>query len=65
MEGIAVLSAESSGVTGALTTGITAVATDAMSAISSILPIALPVLGAIVVIGIGIKTFKKVSAPSA
>ncbi len=48
-------------VTASLTTGISTVATDAMSAIAAIVPVALPVLGAILVVTIGIRVFKKVS----
>lgn len=45
----------------ALTTGFTDVATQSLSAITGILPVALPVLGAIVVVGIGIRLFKRVT----
>lgn len=45
----------------ALTTAFTAVAADATSAISGVLPIALPIMGAIVVVGVGIRIFKKVT----
>ena len=48
-------------VTSALSTAFQSVATDCLSAIQAILPIALPVLGALVVVGIGIKIFKKVT----
>lgn len=48
-------------VTTALTTGLTSIATGATGAIGSIIPVAAPVLGAILIIGIGIKAFKKVS----
>lgn len=50
------------GVTGALTTAFTSIASDAMSAISAVLPIALPIMGAIVVVTVGIKIFKKVTS---
>lgn len=50
-----------SGVTTALTNGITTVANDALSAIGSIIPVALPIMGAIAVVGIGIRIFKKVA----
>lgn len=46
-------------VTTALKTAMTSVANGAMGAIGDILPIALPVMGAIVVVGIGVKVFKK------
>lgn len=48
-------------ITTALTTAFTDVAGDCMDAIAAVLPVALPVMGAIVVIGIGIKIFKKVT----
>lgn len=49
------------GVTSALTNGFSTVASDALSAISAILPIALPIMGAIIVIMVGIKLFKGVA----
>lgn len=48
-------------VTGALTTGITTIAGDAMAAIAAVIPVALPIMGAIAVVGIGIKVFRKVA----
>lgn len=48
-------------VTTALTTGLTSIATAATGAIGDIVPVAAPVLGAILIIGIGIKAFKKIS----
>ena len=50
-----------SGIVDSLTSSFSTVATDGLSAISSILPIALPVLGAYIVIRIGIKIFKRVT----
>ena len=44
-----------------LSTGFSSVVTDALSAIGTIAPIALPILGAIIVITIAIRTFKKSS----
>lgn len=49
-------------VTSALTAAFISIASDCMSAISAVLPIALPIMGAIVVVTIGIKIFKKVSS---
>lgn len=43
----------------ALTTGLTTVANDILGAIGSILPIALPIMGAMIVIGVAYRTFKK------
>lgn len=48
-------------VTKALTDGISSVAGDAMSAIGGVVPVALPIMGAIAVVGIGIRIFKKVA----
>lgn len=48
-------------VTDALANGFTTVANDALGAIARILPIALPVLGAVVVIMVGIRIFKRVA----
>lgn len=44
-----------------LATSLGTVATDALDAIGGVLPVALPVLGAIVVISVGIRIFRKVS----
>ena len=49
------------GVTEALTTAMTSTASECTGAISAVLPVALPVMGALVVVGIGIKVFKKVT----
>lgn len=51
-------------VTSGLTTGIANAATDMMGAIGDILPVALPVMAAIAVIGVGIKVFRKVTGRS-
>lgn len=50
-----------SSVTTALTAGVTSIASDAMSAIGSVIPVALPIMGAVVVVGIGLKVFRKVT----
>ena len=42
-----------------LTTGFSGIADDALSAIGSIVPYALPILGAGIVIALAIRTFKK------
>jgi len=55
-------SAAMSAVTSSLTTSLGGIGTDALSAIGAVLPIALPILGAFVVVKIGIKIFKKVTA---
>lgn len=44
-----------------LTTGISNSATSMMSAIGDIVPVALPVMGAIAVVGVAIKVFRKVT----
>lgn len=64
MNGMAVMAAAETpsameGVTTALTTGITTIASNATDAIAKVLPVALPVMGAIVVVTIGIRVFKK------
>lgn len=48
-------------VTTALTSGVSAIATDAMGAIGSVIPVALPIMGAMVIVGIGLKVFNKVT----
>lgn len=45
-----------------LINSMTTVASDCLTFLSSALPIALPVLGAGIVVGFGIKTFKKVTS---
>lgn len=52
---------EATSVTSALTTALGTVAADMTGAIGAVLPIALPVLGGILVVTIGIKVFKKFS----
>ena len=52
---------EATGVTAALTTALGSVASDMTGAIVAVLPIALPVLGGILVVTVGIKAFKKFS----
>ena len=49
------------GVTDAVKTGLATVQSDALSLIGSVLPYALTVMGAILVVSIGIKVFKKVT----
>lgn len=58
MEGAASTMAD---VVTALTTAMGTVATQALSGIQGIVPVAAPVLGGILIIGIGIKAFKKLS----
>lgn len=48
-------------ITTALTTAITTIGTDAMDAIAKVLPAALPIFGAIVVVSIGLRVFKRVA----
>lgn len=45
----------------ALTTGISNAGSDLLGAIASIVPVALPIMIAVVAIGVGIKIFKKVT----
>ena len=49
------------GVTSAVTTALSTVSTDAMSMISSVLPYALAVAGAVIVIMLGVKVFKRIT----
>lgn len=48
-------------ITTALSTAITTIGTDAMDAIAKVLPAALPIFGAIVVVSIGLRVFKRVT----
>lgn len=50
-----------SDLTNALVSGFTSIAGDMVSAIGSIVPVALPVLAAVAVVGLGIRVFKKVT----
>lgn len=47
--------------TTSLTTGFTDMASGMLSAIGSIVPVAMPVMGGTAVVGMGIKIFKKVT----
>lgn len=54
-------SANMASIVTALSTAMGDVATQVLSAISAILPEAAPVLGAVLIIGIGIRVFKKIA----
>lgn len=61
---VPVLAAESSGlssVESALTTSFTEVGSSMTGMVGKILPIALPVMGALLLVGFGIKAFKRVA----
>lgn len=45
----------------AITTGFGTIAGDMLSAIGAITPAALPVLGGVLVVGVGIRIFKKIA----
>lgn len=49
------------GITGALTTALASVGTDALSTIASVLPTALAIVGAVMVVTIGVKVFKRIA----
>ena len=49
-------------ITTALTTSVTTIASDAMGAIAKIVPAALPIVGAGIVVGIGLRVFKRVTS---
>lgn len=51
-------------VSGAMVTAVTSIASSALGAIGDIVPVAAPVLGAMLIISIGIKTFKRFSGRS-
>lgn len=48
-------------ITSSLTSGFTSIVGDMMSSIGEILPIVLPVVGAVAVIFLGVKLFKKLA----
>lgn len=54
-------SIDSSGITSAMTSAFSTIASDAMSLISAVIPVALPILGAIVLVTIGIRMFRKIT----
>ena len=49
-------------ISGTLTTALSTIASQALSSIAAILPIVLPIMGAIAVVCIGIRIFKKVAS---
>lgn len=53
--------ADNSSVTTAVTTALSGVQTDVMSIIAAVLPYALAIVGAVLVVTIGVKVFKKIS----
>ena len=53
------LAATASSVTEAISSALSTTASDMMGAVSSIVPVAVPVVGAILVVTLGIKVFKK------
>lgn len=53
------LTTTAASVTEAMTSALSTTASDMMGAISSIVPVAVPVVGAILVVTLGIKVFKK------
>lgn len=61
MDKVEVVKTGMDGVVTALETGLTTIGTSCTEMIAKALPIALPVVGAILVIGVGIKAFKKVA----
>lgn len=50
---------ETTTIASALVTAVTTIASDATNAMVSIVPVAAPIMGGILVIGIAIKTFRK------
>jgi len=54
----------STGVSGALTDSLTSVGSEMTGIVADVLPIALPIIGSILVITFGIKIFKKITGKS-
>lgn len=48
-------------VTSALTGGITTIAGEMMNAVAAVVPVALPILGAVMIVSVGIRLFKKIT----
>lgn len=46
----------------ALTSALSTLASDAMTVVGNVLPVVLPVMGALVVVTIGIKLFKRIAS---
>ena len=57
--GLYLTAATAGTVTEAMTSALSTTASDMMGAVSSIVPVAVPVVGAILVVTLGIKVFKK------
>lgn len=49
----------STSVTSAMSTAISTIASDALSGLGTIIPVAAPIMGGLIVIGVAIKTFRK------
>lgn len=50
-----------SGVTDAVVAGLTTTATSIMSSIGEIIPVAMPILGSVMVVIVGVKVFKRIA----
>lgn len=50
-----------SGVTDAVVAGLTTTATSIMSGIGEIIPVAMPILGSVMVVIVGVKVFKRIA----
>lgn len=46
-------------VTSAMTSAVTSIASDALSGLAAIIPVAAPIMGGLIIIAVGIRTFKK------
>lgn len=46
-------------VTSAMTTAITTIASDALSGLASVIPVAAPIMGGLIIISVAIRTFRK------
>lgn len=64
MQGVATLAVTDNltGITTTLKESFTAIGTSLTGMVGDVLPIALPIIGGVMVVGVGIKIFKKVTA---
>lgn len=55
------LAMDLSGITTGLTSGITDIGSSVLTSLGAVIPVAMPILGGVMVVTIGIKFFKKIS----
>lgn len=61
MGGMSLMAMDLSGITSGLTSGITDIGSAVLTSLGAVVPVAMPILGGVMVVTIGIKFFKKIS----